>query len=140
LLIDAALGEVRKQRLADPTTPKFRADEEIFQIYAVTPAEGGEVVEPERESGDPRFASLAPFGDVAEHPRCGTEQGLLERGPRGVDLIEQFFVIGQLADQFEQGGGVVVASGSQLQHGVSGVYAAAPVARHIMMPQRLTMP
>jgi len=54
-------------------TTKFSAYEEIFEINAMAPAEGGEVVEPQRESCDRGFALLRPLGDVAEDPRARAE-------------------------------------------------------------------
>ena len=69
-LLDAAPRQMRHQRLADAAAAECRPHEEVFEIDAVTAAEGREVEKPDREAG--RLA--VPFGDVAEQPRLRRKQ------------------------------------------------------------------
>ena len=64
-LLDAALRQLRHQRLADAAAAECRPHEQILEIDAVPAAERREIEKPDREAR--RLA--VPFGDVAEQPR-----------------------------------------------------------------------
>ncbi len=86
---------------------------EVFQIDAAAAAEGREVVEPEGETG----RRALPFGDVAEHPGFGAEQGRADVLGGGDHLVGQAFIVRELADEGEDQGRIVGLSRSDRQHG-----------------------
>ncbi len=86
---------MRQQRLADALAAMRRANEQVFQVDAGPAAEGREIEEPDREAG--RLA--LPFRDLAEQPRIAAEQRRIDVGFGGFDLVQQFLVFGEFANQ-----------------------------------------
>ncbi len=110
-VLDAFACKMNHQRLADALAAMLRPHEQVFEINAGTPAEGGEIQEPEREAD--RLA--VPLGEVAEDARLFAEQRLVDIGLGRHRLVDELFVFGKFAHELEheRGLALVRAGGSK---------------------------
>ncbi len=94
--MEASVGD---EGPADPAGAGLGPDVEILQVDAVAAGPGGEVEEPDGHADDPPFL----LGHVGEHGWGMAEEGDPEL--LGLDLhrIGRPLVLGQVADQLDQG-------------------------------------
>src|SRR5690606_10532248 len=95
ITLDAKLGEMRKQRLAEPRAARFGADEQILEIEAGASLEGREIVEEERETL--RFA--ADLADQNLGIGARAEEFFAELRFVEADLVRELFIGGEVADE-----------------------------------------
>ena len=120
--------EMHHQRLADaPCRGCAGPHEQVFQIDAGAPAEGGEIEEPEREAD--RLA--VPFGEVAEHARLLAEQRRIDHRLGRLDLVGELLVFGKLAHELQR------ESGLAGPRGADGQATSAPSHRHLGLDVRV---
>ena len=100
------LGQCRQQRLAQAGATMLGLDEEVLEVDPVDAFPGGEVQEVQREADD----LALDLGDQRVRGWLWSEQ----RGPEvlrgGLDGLGRPFVVGQLADELEDGFDVGLAS------------------------------
>src|SRR5262249_9729773 len=111
-----------KQRLANAAAAVRGLDEQVFQIKAVAAAEGGIIVEPEREAR----RRAVPEGEVAEHPRILSKEVAHHVGVACHDLMQEPFVFRKLAHEREDQRGVGPLGGTDREHGAYAASAERP--------------
>src|SRR5689334_20531732 len=84
---------------------------EIFEVDAVTAAEGREIQEPDRKADS--FA--VPTGNRTKQPWIAAEQGVRNVSLGRLDLMREFLVCGKLADEIEDEAGFVRARAANVE-------------------------
>jgi len=101
--------QLRQQEPRIPLPPLGLPDEQVLEVDPRRGAPGAVVVEIERQAGDGllrRDQQQAARGPRRGRGLAGEGDGLGEEGGRGLHVGEGVFVLGQLADQFEDRGDV----------------------------------
>src|SRR5581483_999994 len=105
---DAAPGKAAEKRLARPLPAEFRLHEKVFEIDAVSPAEGRERVKPEGKAGD----AAVDLGDIAKDPRLRPEERRCDIGRGRLRLRFEAIIDGEIANEAGDGRGIVRAGGA----------------------------
>src|ERR1700677_271556 len=110
-LREAALGQFLQQRAAYAAPPMRGSNEKILEIKAAASPERREIQEPEGEAD--RVA--VPFRYVAERLGLAGEQGVVDRGLIGCDLVGQPLVSRQFPHEVEDEPSFAGPRGTDLQ-------------------------
>jgi len=94
--------QVTQQRLADTVAAVFEADVQVFKVKPRAGEKGREVEEVERESN----RLILDLRQNALDHGPWTKERLPHQRLRSHDLVQEFLVFGQLADESQDGGDV----------------------------------